>query len=97
MLVLPERQTRKTYPDAPNGDGYQGQAMNNATMLDSTPQEQQTPNPPPPYDEFQSGGEFASDDLWEEFFTLGTEFNSSDWDTFLIDLDEQMSGMGSGT
>lgn len=96
MAVLPERHTRKHHLTASNGDEDQGQPSNDAQMVDSTPQEE-TPIPPPPYDEFQSTGEFASDDLWEEFFTLGTEFNSSDWDTFLIDLDEQMSGMGSGT
>jgi len=93
---LPERHTRKPHLTALNGDENQGQITNIAQMVDSTPQEE-TPILPPPYDEFQSTGEFASDELWEEFFTIGTEFNSSDWDTFLIDLDEQMSGMGSGT
>jgi hypothetical protein len=96
MDVLPERHTRKPHLNALNGDENQGQITNIAQMVNSTPQEE-TPILPPPYDEFQSTGEFASDELWEEFFTLGTEFNSSDWDTFLIDLDEQMSGMGSGT
>jgi hypothetical protein len=35
--------------------------------------------------------------MWDEFFTVGSDFNSTDWDTFLIDLDEQMAAMGSGT
>jgi hypothetical protein len=67
---------------------------------------QQTPFPPhPPYGEQsydlaeqgQASGELTVDVLWDEFFTVGTSFDDSDWDTFLIDLDEQMGGVGSGS
>jgi hypothetical protein len=67
---------------------------------------QQTSFPPhPSYDEHsydlakqgQASGELTVDVLWNEFFTVGTSFDDSDWDTFLIDLDEQMGGVGSGS
>ena len=70
---------------------------NHTSTLVPSPQEHPTPLPPPPYDEFEPSGDFAVDDMWQEFFTVGPDFNSTDWDTFLIDLDEQMAGMGSGT
>ncbi len=82
---------------AMNSENYATQSEKYSTNLDSTPQEQQTTLPPPPYDEFQPSGEFAVDDMWQEFFTVGPDFNSTDWDSFLIDLDEQMAGMGSST
>jgi hypothetical protein len=50
-----------------------------------------------PYHELQSTVDIAADDMWEEFVTIRPDFNSSGWDTFLIDLDGQMAGMGSGT
>jgi len=57
----------------------------------------QTPHHLQSYYELQGTGEFAPDDMWEEFFTIRPDFNRSNWDTFLIDLDRQMAGIGSGT
>jgi hypothetical protein len=34
--------------------------------------------------------------MWEEFFITGPDFNRSNWDTILIDLDRKMAGIGSG-
>ena len=80
----------------PNSENYLSQSSNYVSMTQAPPQKEGT-RFPSPYDEFQSTNEFASDDMWEEFFTVGPDFNSTDWDTFLVDLDEQMAGMGSGT
>jgi hypothetical protein len=76
----------------------------NDTQSQDTRQQAPFP-PPPPYDEHnyglpeqsQASGELSVDVLWDEFFTVGTSFDDSDWDTFLIDLDEQMGGVGSGS
>jgi hypothetical protein len=42
-------------------------------------------------------GELTADVIWDEFFTVGTSFDESDWDTFLVDQDEQMGGVGSAS
>jgi hypothetical protein len=101
---LPERQKRKSQQAAANTVCYKPQPSSYAHVDESAIQEEQyqtgekqTPITPPRYDEGDESGEFAREDLWEEFFTIGPEFNCSDWDTFLIDLDEQMSGMGSNS
>lgn len=33
------------------------------------------------------------DDLWDEFFNVGSNFNDADWDEFLLDVGGQMGGM----
>jgi hypothetical protein len=89
------RQMRSAQHTATNTEKYSSQAENYASTNQTTPQG--TLIPPPAYDEPQLPSDFAVDNMWEEFFTVGSDFNSTDWDTFLIDLDEQMAGMGSGT
>ncbi|KAF7596249.1 hypothetical protein BBP40_002782 [Aspergillus hancockii] len=57
--------------------------------------------PPPPYhvhmqrelEETHVPGELIVDELWDEFFTVGSTFNDTDWDTFLLDVGEQIGGM----
>lgn len=90
------RQMRSTQHSATNTQNYSSQPGNYASTNKPTPQEE-TPFLRPPYDEPQPPTDFAVDNMWEEFFTVCSDFNSADWDTFLIDLDEQMAGMGSGT
>jgi len=91
-----DRQMRKTQHTATNTENYSSKPDTYASTAQTTPQEQ-TLISPPPGDEPQLSSDFAVDNMWEEFFTVGSDFNSIDWDTFLIDLDEQMAGMGSGT
>ncbi|GES64217.1 Zn(II)2Cys6 transcription factor [Aspergillus terreus] len=38
-------------------------------------------------------GELIVDELWDEFFTVGSTFNDTDWDTFLLDAGEQIGGL----
>ncbi|KAF4622656.1 hypothetical protein G7Y89_g14371 [Cudoniella acicularis] len=70
----------------------------------SEPQRQQQQSPfnlPPPYDEhihshqiegsYGSSGELIADELWSEFFTVGPTFNDVDWNTFLIDFENQIT------
>lgn len=38
-------------------------------------------------------GELIVDELWDEFFTVGSTFNDADWDTFLLDAGEQIGGI----
>jgi hypothetical protein len=101
---LPEKQMRSTQQSATSMGPYPSQP-GNSTQADEISQGHQYQSGEQPqlavptlsYDEFQTSSDFAVNDMWKEFFTVGPDFNSSDWDTFLIDLDEQMAGMGSGT
>ncbi|PMD20688.1 hypothetical protein NA56DRAFT_573765 [Hyaloscypha hepaticicola] len=90
------RQMRSAQDIATNTQNYSSQPGNYASTNQSAPEEEM-PLLHPPYDEPQPPTVFAVDNMWEEFFTVGSDFNSTDWDTFLIDLDEQMAGMGSET
>jgi hypothetical protein len=96
MSVMPHGPVNGGQPETTNGESHPPESGNYVTMRESVRQEQ-APHLLQPYNELQTTGDFASRDMWEEFFTIGPDFNSSDWDTFLIDLDEQMAGMGSGT
>jgi hypothetical protein len=90
------RQMRSTQHTAANTENHSPQPGKYTSTNQPTPQEQR-PLLRPPYDDPQPPSDFAVDNMWEEFFTVGSDFNSTDWDTFLIDLDEQMAGMSNGT
>lgn len=45
------------------------------------------------FDDAQPSGELMVDELWDEFFTVGSNFNDTDWDAFLLDVGDQMSRM----
>ncbi|KAL4809096.1 hypothetical protein BDV18DRAFT_94673 [Aspergillus unguis] len=51
--------------------------------------QQPTTQPPPGQ---QVPDELIVDELWDEFFTVGSTFNDADWDTFLLDAGEQIGG-----
>ncbi|KAL4742971.1 hypothetical protein BDV11DRAFT_216177 [Aspergillus similis] len=61
-------------------------------------QKPQTVTTRPPPDEQVSGeleerhvpGELIVDELWDEFFTVGSTFNDADWSMFLLDAGEQI-------
>ncbi|KAG2414474.1 hypothetical protein HFD88_003665 [Aspergillus terreus] len=44
-------------------------------------------------EETPAPGELIVDELWDEFFTVGSTFNDADWDTFLLDAGEQIGGI----
>lgn len=96
-LAAIERHGRSSQDTTTNNGNSPSQLGNYAPVNETSLLRDQASLPQPPGDEFHPTGEFASDDMWEEFFTVGPDFNSSDWDTFLIDLDEQMAGMGNDT
>jgi hypothetical protein len=98
MPMIPERLTDGGGPKTTNSGNYPLHSGNYVTTIESISQfpQGQTPHLQS-YSELQCTGEFASDDMWEEFFTIRPDFNRSNWDTLLIDLDRQMTGIGSGT
>lgn len=44
-------------------------------------------------EETHSAGDLVTDELWDEFFTVGSTFNNTDWDTFLLDVGDEIGGM----
>ena len=46
-----------------------------------------------PREAIQGPGELIVDELWDEFFAVGSTFEDADWDAFLIDFDEQIGGI----
>ncbi|KAL2810737.1 hypothetical protein BJX63DRAFT_422835 [Aspergillus granulosus] len=60
------------------------------TLIDQPPYEGQAPDG---LNETHGSSELIVDELWDEFFTVGSTFNDADWDMFLLNAGEQMGGI----
>lgn len=81
-----------TYMDESTGDrNDQGQSREQQTAF--IPPHRYDEHSHPQFEGDQGSGELIVDELWSEFFSVGPTFNDLDWDSFLIDLDNQMTGI----
>lgn len=42
--------------------------------------------------ELDTAGDLVTDKLWDDFFTVGSSFNDTDWDTFFSDVEANIGG-----